>query len=281
MTFNLQHSKRLLAAAGTFFVFGLFLSAPVAQAQTTGYIPQNNREFVAYLQGIVDALQAQVQSGGTASAGSSRVSTFTPVVSLATRVELKAEFDARSSSVVYAWFEYGEGGRLNNETTRTRLSVPRSGEVEHTRTLTGLKANTQYSYRPVFELTSGTKFYGATRTFGASTGVGTPGTDTGGGFGGTVSNSRGSLTVDGTSFKVYDQVTVSFTIPRSRTDSGNTIALYQVGDSNRSKEMWRYTGKREEGEITFKIKKAGTYEFRMFYAGSSNDVVTSSRFTVQ
>jgi hypothetical protein len=283
MTSTITKTKQQKFLLGVLIMLGAVSFVPSASAQTTAsYIPQNNLEFIAYLQGIVDTLEAQVGAGTNTSGGSSRVSSFTPNVSLATRAELKAEFDARSSSVVYAWFEYGEGSRLNNKTSRTRLTVPRSGEVEHTRTLTSLKNNVQYSYRPVFELSNGSKFYGAVRTFG------TPGTElnplpgTGGlTGGGTVSNSRGTLAIDGSTYKVYDQVTVSFTVPRSRTDSGNIIGLYKVGDSNRNRELWRYTGKREEGELTFKIKTAGTYEFRMFYAGSSSAVVTSNRIVVQ
>src|SRR3989344_3004040 len=96
-----------------------------------------------------------------------------------------------------------------------------------------------------------------------------------------VSTSRGSLTLSKLTYAVYDQVTVSFTVPKSRADSSVWIGVYEVGASDGDYSYWSYTGKKASGELTFKIKKAGTYEFRLFYDRDSNEVATSRRITVQ
>lgn len=261
-------------------VLAAFAAPMPAKAATLPYIPQTQLELISYMQGIVDTLQAQAAAQGTVSgSGSSRVETRPADVTVSTKVELKASFDAGNSSSVYAWFEYGEGNSLNKKTSRTRVTKVR-GEVEHKVTLTGLKSGTQYSYRPVFELSSGSKYYGAVRTFGSNSGYALAGGFITSDTGTTVSNSRGSLSLSKLTYNVYDQVTVSYTIPRSRVDGSVWVGAFKVGASDKEFSYSRYVGLHSSGEITFKIKEAGTYEFRLFYDKSSNEVVTSRRFTV-
>ena len=261
-------------------VLAAFAAPMPAKAATLPYIPQTQLELVSYMQGIVDTLQAQINAQGTVSgSGSSRVETRPADVTVSTKVELKASFDAGNSSSVYAWFEYGEGNSLNKKTARTRVTKVR-GEVEHEVTLTGLKSGTQYSYRPVFELSSGSKYYGAVRTFGSNSTYALAG-----GFitcdtGTTVSNSRGSLSLPKLTYNAFDLVTISYTIPRSRVDGSVWVGAFKVGAGDKEYSYSRYVGKHSSGEITFKIKEPGIYEFRLFYDKSSNEVVTSRRFTV-
>lgn len=264
-------------------VLAAFAAPMPAKAATIPYIPQTQLELISYMQGIVDTLQAQAASQGTvAGSGSSRVQTGTANVAVSTKVELKASFDAGNSSSVYAWFEYGEGNSLNKKTSRVRLTKVR-GDVDHEVTLTGLKSGTKYSYRPVFELSSGSKYYGAVRTFGSDSGYALAGgfiTSDSSTTGNTVSNSRGSLTLSKLTYNAFDLVTISYTIPRSRVDGSVWVGAFKVGAGDKEYSYSRYVGKHSSGEITFKIKEPGTYEFRLFYDKSSNEVVTSRRFTV-
>ena len=287
MTITVSQMEILkFAALGLVALVLATLALPTpTKAATLPYVPQTQLELISYMQGIVDTLQAQAAAGGTVTgSGSSRVQTGTANVAVSTKVELKASFDAGNSSSVYAWFEYGEGSTLNKKTARTRVTKVR-GEVDHEVTITGLKSGVQYSYRPVFELSSGAKYYGAVRTFGSGSSYALAGgmitSDISGTTGTSVSNSRGSLTLSKLTYAVYDKVTVSFTVPRSKADSSVWIGVYEVGASDDDYSYWRYTGDKTSGELTFKIKKAGTYEFRLFYDRSSNEVVTSRRITVQ
>src|SRR3989344_825058 len=169
MTITVSQMEILkFAALGLVALVLATLALPTpTKAATLPYVPQTQLELISYMQGIVDTLQAQAAAGGTVTgSGSSRVQTGTANVAVSTKVELKASFDAGNSSSVYAWFEYGEGSTLNKKTARTRVTKVR-GEVDYEVTLTGLKSGVQYSYRPVFELSSGAKYYGAVRTFGS------------------------------------------------------------------------------------------------------------------
>ena len=283
MTITVSQMEILkFAALGLIALVLATLALPTpTKAATLPYVPQTQLELISYMQGIVDTLQAQAAAGGTVTgSGSSRVQTGTANVAVSTKVELKASFDAGNSSSVYAWFEYGEGSTLNKKTARTRVTKVR-GEVDHEVTLTGLKSGVQYSYRPVFELSSGAKYYGAVRTFGSGSSYALAGGTITASNTNSVSTSRGSLTLSKLTYAVYDKVTVSFTVPRSKADSSVWIGVYEVGASDDDYSYWRYTGDKTSGELTFKIKKAGTYEFRLFYDRSSNEVVTSRRITVQ
>jgi hypothetical protein len=255
----------------------LVLPTPT-KAATLPYVPQTQLELISYMQGVVDTLRAQVAAGaGATGSGSSRVQTLPAEVAVSTNVQLKASFDAGNSTSVYAWFEYGEGNSFDKKTARIRLTKVR-GEVSHEVTLSGLKSGVQYSYRPVFELSGGSKYYGSVQTFGSGI---TSGEIISGGSGTTVSNNRGSLTLSKTTFKAYDQVTVSFTIPSARTNNLAWIGLFEVGASNSKPINWNYTGNNTTGELTFKIKKPGTYEFRLFHDRSGSAIVTSRRITVE
>lgn len=283
---DLNLSKKLIFACYTFAVAFVVLS-PISVSAAT-FQPYTTGELVAYMFGIVDTLQAQVdaKNGTVSGSGSSRVSNYNSNVVVETKVTLKAEFSATSNSAVYAWFEYGEGSKLTSKTTRTKATGTGTTRT-HTRSLTGLKSGTTYSYRPVFEVSGGTKYYGAIRTFSTAK-VGT-GTNTGSignndddeDDGGTsVSSSRGSMATDKITYESYDSIEIEWTVPSSRRDNGNWIGMFEVGDDNDEYQSWQYLKDSTRGTVTFTAPSDGSYEFRLFYDDSYDDEVTSRKITV-
>lgn len=247
------------------------ISASSALAATT-YTPSTQKEYIAYLQGVLAALQTQLAANAY---GSSKVDTATPA--LKAEVTLKATYEIGSQSYVYAWFEYGVG-TLSKKTTRTKVEKERGErEVSHRRVLTNLESDTVYLYRAVFETRSGDRTYGSVGTFSTS-----GNTSTGGSFSGgtTVSNSRGSLTLAQTTFEPGDSIEVEWTIPRSKEDTSNWIGIFKTSASNRDYIRWGYLDNDDKGTLTLKAPEEGTYELRLFYNNTYEDEVTSRRITV-
>lgn len=275
--------KKLISACITLLV--AFVATSPFSANAATFQPYTQGELVAYMFGIVDTLQAQLdaQNGTVSGGGSSRVSTSNATIAVETKVTLRAEFTATNNNTVYAWFEYGEDSRLTSKTTRIKATG--TGTVRaHARTITGLQSGTTYSYRPVFEVSGGTKYYGAVRTFSTgATGTVLPGSGIGNGdtnSGSSVSTSRGSMAVDKTTYEAYDTIEVDWTVPSSRRDNGNWIGLFEVGDDNREYQSWQYLRDSSSGTVTFTAPGAGSYEFRLFYDDSYDDELTSRRITV-
>lgn len=77
--------------------------------------------------------------------------------------ELKGNVDVGGSKEVKAWFEYGEGNRLNKETAKN--VVDKAKLTEFNAVIGGLSPDTAYSYRAVAEDKDGNILYGQTRTF--------------------------------------------------------------------------------------------------------------------
>jgi len=259
-----------------------FAVPTTTNAASLPYKPQTQLELISYMQGVVDTLQAQIAAGGTVApgAGSSRVQTQAAAVAVSTKVELRASFDAGNSSSVYAWFEYGEGGVLDKKTARVRLTQVR-GTATHEAMVSGLVSGVQYSYRPVFELSGGSKFYGSVGIFGTASIVAPGSTGSTPGAGSTVSSTNGTLTLSKTTYSTYNVVSVDFTIPARRANDNNWIGIYKVGAAKTNSIYWNYLGNQTSGKFTFKIKEAGTYEFRLYNDNNKNEVLTSRRFTVQ
>ncbi len=274
------------AVMAMFFVlFTLPYSATAATIAAT-YQPQTTLEFISYLQGVVDALEAQNNASKSSlnAVASSKVQTSAAEVVTKVEAELSATLDAGSRSYVYAWFEYGEGSILNKKTTRTKVSV-KNEEAEHTKTLTGLKSGVTYSYRAVFELPSGTKYYGLVKTFGSLTSVGsnTSGTTNVSNSGTTASNSKGSLSTDKSVYKQYvDDIEIDWSIPSNKRSNSNWIGLFKTGASNKKYQTWQYLDDSRSGTAIFSSGlEAGTYEFRLFFDNSYTDSVTSDRITIE
>ena len=240
------------------------------------YQPQTTLEYVAYLQGVLDALQAQTAAQGATTKISSRVETLP--AELEYEVELRSTFTIGSLSSVYAWFEYGEGA-LTKATAKTRISRS-TAEDEYVRTISNLRENTVYKYRAVYESAAGKKYYGAIQTFTTNTGTG--GVSTGGNSSGsTVSTSKGSLTVDKTSYKYSDSISLTWTVPSARTSATNWVGLFESGSSNREYQNWRYLVDDTRGTISFSPPAEGVYEFRLFFNNSYDDEVTSKKITIR
>ena len=283
------HKHKGLIFSGFALAFAFIVSVNTVSAQTTAFAPQTQSELVAYLQGVVDTLRAQIAAKDGTSSGSTRVSNYAANVAVTTKVELKSQFQARNNATVYAWFEYGEGSRLNNQTTRTKATGTGTTRT-HTRTITGLKSGTTYSYRPVYEISGGTKYYGSVRTFStAKLGTSNPSSgnsnnnnDDDNDSGGTsVSSSKGSISTDKTTYEPYKSIEVDWTVPSSKTDTDNWIGLFKTSDSNSEYQSWRYLADDTRGTLTFTAPSEGTYEFRLFYNNSDRDELTSRRITVR
>lgn len=238
-------------------------------------IPSTEREYIAYLQGVLDALRAQVAATSVAS---SKVHTTAPEIHA--EVVLEATYDVGSASYTYAWFEYGVG-QLNRKTTRTREEKDRGEDVVvHRRTIANLETGVTYSYRAVFETKSGTRYYGAVGSF-STFGSGSDISYVAGSSGTVVSTSKGSIGINKTTYAVGEAITVSWTVPKSKTDPSNWIGLFKTTAKNSEYIRWNYIGDDTEGELQFQAPKVGTYELRLFYENSYDDEVTSRRFTVK
>ncbi len=238
------------------------------------YTPNTEKEYIAYLQGVLDALRINQAS----EVSSNKIQTDAP--KWQSEVVLSASYDIGSQSYVYAWFEYGVG-ELDKKSTKTKIVRVRSkDEVTHRRTITNLESGVTYSYRAVFENRAGKRSYGALNTFNT---LGTTTTIDGGtwGQGGTaVSTSRGSLSVDKTIYKTGDEITVNWSVPKSKVDNSNWIGLFKTSAKNSDYTRWSYLSDDTEGEETFRLSEAGTYEIRLFYNNSYKDEVTSRKITV-
>jgi hypothetical protein len=257
---------------GLVLTFLLATSASSALASTS-YSPSNDREYIAYLQGVLDALRSQLAANVS---GSTKVENETP--ELQAEVALSATYEIGSQSYVYAWFEYGVGS-LTKKTTRAKIEKDRGErEVTHRRVLSNLEANSLYSYRAVFETRSGDRTYGAVGTFNTN---GTVSTSGGFSSGSTVSNSRGSISLDKTTFEANDSIEVDWTVPRSKEASSNWIALYKTSASNQNYLSWSYLDDDDKGTVTLTApSEEGSYELRLFYNNSYDDEVTSRRITI-
>jgi len=266
-----------LKKTGVLVAVCMLVATPATAASISSpYQPQTTLEYIAYLQGVVDALQAQIAAQTTNYQGvSSRVETLP--AELKYEVTLRSTFVIGSLSSVYAWFEYGEDS-LTNATTRTRISKSVAAD-EYARTISNLREGAVYKYRAVYESPSGTKYYGAIRTFSTITGAGGVSTDDSS-SGSTVSTSKGSLTVDKTAYTYGDTITLSWTVPSTKTSTSNWVGLYESGDSNNQYQRWKYLSANTKGTLTFSAEKLGNLEFRLFYNNSYDDVVTSRKITV-
>ncbi len=285
---DLNLSKKLIFACYSLAAAFVVLSPITVNAAT--FEPNTEGELVAYMFGILDTLQAQVDAkNGTASgSGSSRVSNYSANVAVETKITLRSEFTATNNNAVYAWFEYGEGSKLTSKTTRTEATG--SGTTRtHARSITGLKSGTTYSYRPVFEISGGTKYYGVVRTFSTAK-VGS-GTNTGNnnddededddnGNSTNVSSSKGSIGTDNSRYESYETIEVDWSVPSSRRDSTNWIGLFKTNASNNEYLSWRYLTDNTRGSLTFTAPSEGSYEFRLFYKNAYDDQVTSRKITV-
>ena len=287
---DLNLSKKLIFACYSFAAAFVVLSPLTVNAAT--FEPNTKGELVAYMFGIVDTLQAQVdaKNGTVSGSGSSRVSNSSANVAVETTITLRSEFTATNNNAVYAWFEYGEGSKLTSKTTRTKATGAGTTRT-HARSITGLKSGTTYSYRPVYEISNGTKYYGAVRTFsttkvGTGTNTGTTGNSTDNededddNDGTNVSSSKGSIGTDNSRYVVYKAIEVEWSVPSSRRDGDNWIGLFKTSADNSEYQSWQYLDEDTRGTLTFTAPAEGSYEFRLFYDNSYNDQVTSRKITV-
>jgi hypothetical protein len=253
-----------------------------AQTASLPYQPRTQLELISYLQGVLATLQAQLLV--TNNNSSARVERQSADVSSTIEVELSASFDAQNSSFVNAWFEYGVANVLDKKTSSVRIrNTDRNEIVEHVRILKNLEPNTAYIYRPVFELSNGTKFYGAIQNFGTTGGsVGIGGGVSGSGsIGiGTINSGRNSLSTDKTTYNKAEPIRVSWTTPKADSYRGNAIYMFEPGDSFAEKIDGRRI-ETESGQVVFNIYTKGTYVFRLYLDGNTRQVAETRQVTVR
>jgi len=253
-----------------------------AQTASLPYQPQTQLELISYLQGVLTTLQAQLLVKNNNS--SVRVDRQSADVSSTIEVELRASFDSQNSSYVNAWFEYGVANVIDTKTSSVRIrNTGRNDIVEHVRILKNLEPNTAYVYRPVFELSNGTKYYGAIQNFGTTgNNLGTIGGVSGsGGIGtGNVNSGRNSLSTDKTSYELGEIIKVSWTTPKKEVHNGNIIYMFNDGGNYSESLKGRYANK-DTGEVYFNVYKKGTYEFRLYLDFKNKEVAESRLITVR
>lgn len=262
--------KKLFIPILFVFVGNLFFVSPALAAVNNDYVPQTTLEYIAYLQGVVDALKAQ-----SLQSGNSNVVVSTP--SIASTVTLEAELESRLGTSAYAWFEYGLGD-LDSKTTRTRVTKKSSDDTyEHRQVIKNLESGT-YSYRAVFESRNGKKYYGNVNTFTVGEASGyypnVGGTYTSG------NSTRGSITLNNTSASVGEYIFVDWSVPERKADNDNWIGLFKKSDDNDEYVSWRSLSDDTSGTARFYLRERGTYEFRLFYDSGYDDEVTSRTLNV-
>jgi len=277
---SIFQSKRILnlmfVSLGALLVFS---AMPITvEANNVIYQPKTNYELLAYLQGVVDTLQSEVNRKNINSHYSTRVESSTAIVSVKTEVEFSAEFDSKGHNYILAWFEYGEGSTLDKSTSKSRINTRGKETVKHTHKLTNLKTGQLYTYRAVFESSTGVKYYGMIKSFqiGGVTSAGSGSNISGS----TVSGNRASISTDSTVYKLGDDIKVSWTVDKSRVKRDNWIGMYKVGSNNREYISWQYISDTSNTAF-FKAQNVGTFEFRLFFSSSYSEEVTSRRITVQ
>ncbi|MEM9336817.1 MAG: hypothetical protein AAGA35_03110 [Patescibacteria group bacterium] len=170
---------------GLLIVLMVATSVPqVAVAQT--FQPRTNQELIAYLYGIIAQLQAQqgqfsggqvlgVSSSGNTSFVTSSFNSFgnydIDVDTLSARdideeeAELRANIDLDGAAFADGWFEYGEDGDLDEETSRVRITNRGDNTRSFTREIDDLDEDELYFFRAVAEGPDGRREYGEVRSF--------------------------------------------------------------------------------------------------------------------
>lgn len=266
-------------ASASLFIFTLIMvsigSSPKPAAATTNYQPQSAPELIAYLQGVIATLEAQLNSQGTKSNTTVNNNTNTSL----NLIETLAVQSLGTDSVVlqgritsgYAnatvWFEYGQSLLTDFSTPRQRLS---NNLQIFSASLNNLRRNSTYSYRAVIELSNGTRYYGAIGTFSTDRNL----NDSGNNF------SSSNLTTDQTRYDRGATIKVDWRVANNKTSTLNWIGIYKAGATDTSYSSWK-TVSAQNGRVDFTAPSvSGTYEFRVFYNNGYELLDTSRTFTV-
>jgi len=264
----------LKSTVSSLIVAVVLVSAPLTASAQTNFQPQTLQEMIAYLQGIIATLEAQLRAqqggatvgGGGSTIGRSVAETLAPQSIVRDGAYLRGQVNLTNSDSVTLWFEYGRSIVNENETPRQRLNNVR--QYNYNYSLFGLRTNTTYRYRMVVETANGQRYYGSVREF------------TTGDYSQTnTSASGGSLRLDRNSYAPWSDIVV--TVPNSSDlNSAAWIGVFERGASNRSYLSWSYVANRREVSVSAP-GSSGTYELRLFRDGQYDQLLTSTTFTVQ
>lgn len=270
MTRNI-FSKTLKNGVTALVVVVLLISAPLPVAAQTNFQPQTLRELIAYLQGMITVLEAQLQAQQgqqlNVGVGTGIAETLAPQNITRDGAQLRGQINLAQMGSVTVWFEYGRSIVNEFETPRERFNNIR--QYTYSYDVTGLRRNATYSYRLVVETDRGQRHYGAVQNFTAgSSRFTTP----------TTPRSTDNFGLKST----YERgESIIVTIP-SRADltSSAWVSIYQINDSDRDFGNWAYI--RSDRQITLRAPQvAGTYQLRLFRDSGFDRVASSNSFTVR
>lgn len=257
----------------------LFFSAlpQVSQAQVAyHYQPQTLQEMIAYLQGIIATLEAQlrVKQGVVVDSPTSGQTVSTLSVQSLSRnsARLRGQIQNLNSANAVVWFEYGKSGNLDYKTPSQRLN--NINNYTYSYNLDGLRTDTRYSYRFVVELSGGFRYYGDIRTFTTNT---TSGYDD--------DYDRDydyySLRLDKSTYNPYEDIEVQIPSAVGRDNSSAWVGVYSTSNSGDSNYLsWRYISGESRVYLAAPSSE-GSYQVRLFRDGGYTRIGESSTFRVR
>jgi hypothetical protein len=245
-------------------------------AAANDYQPQSVSELIAYLQGVIATLEAQLQAQGsvpnvvnsTPTINSGTIDTLTVQSIGVESVVLRGRVNADYVNAL-VWFEYGQASLTDFSTPRQRIDNNRQ---IFSASLTDLRRNNTYSYRAVLELSNGSRYYGTIGTFttGRSYNNNEPNFNSG----------NSNLTIDKTRYNLGETIRVNWNVPNDKKSDRNWVGVYRVGSSNNSYSSWK-TASNQTGQLNLTAPTtAGDYELRIFYNYGYELIATSRTFTV-
>ena len=248
-----------------------------SHAQSTyQYQPRTLQEMIAYLQGIIATLEAQLRARQGVGADSptlgQSVSTLSVQSLSRNSARLRGQIQNLNSTNVVVWFEYGRSGNLDYKTPSQRLN--NINNYTYSYTLDDLRTDTRYSYRFVVELAGGLRYYGDIRTFTTNT---TSGYDD--------DYDRNydyySLRLDKSTYNTSESIEVQIPSAVERDYSSAWVGIYRTSNSGDSDYLsWRYVSGASRVYLTAPSSE-GTYYVRLFKDGGYTRIGESPTFRVR
>lgn len=262
-----------------------FLVPFSAQAQsTTQFQPQTREQIIAYLYGqitqlqILLAKQIAAERNGTSNlhtANNATSRSVVKVVSLSAQnitdesVTLRGEVDLKGEGEVYVWFEYVDENDIERKSTAKRVTDDRGDKQIFTTSLNNLKDNERYYFRAATEDENGNRSYGERGSFT---------TESGSNYNDNTNDGFELVVVDRT-IEVGDNVQVKWELPTEDVHSQNWIGIYEIGSNNKDFLVWKYVTT-DDGAVSLRVNKSGSFEARLFLKNSYNLEATSQNFIV-
>lgn len=258
----------------------------VANAQTIGYEPRTIQEQIAFLFGVISQLQEQLNAlegrrddripsaPGSDDDVRLDVETRTATDIEDDEAELRGEVDLRGASYARVWFEYGEDGDLDEDTTRRRVSDRVGNERRFSAVIDDLDEDERYYFRAVAENPAGRRYYGTTRSFRTDEDGFNDDDDRDGDF---------ELTVLESTIDAGDTIEVEYELDDDRSWGRGWVGLYDTDENDDQDYLdWEWTESDDDrGELEFEIDDEGEYVFRLFRGSGYDELAESREFEVE